>query len=138
MRQKWDELSGTSRRLIGTGVGLAFIMVMAMSWSVLDLRRASLRDAHLVVRNLGVAISEQTSRSLQGADLVLQALRADIEASDVRTPQAFKSSLHTTSLQNRLKVRADDLPQIKTFALVAADGSLFHTSNGFAFAPQDL
>ena len=60
-------------------------------------RREALGRYQQTETNLGFVLAEQTARSIQGVDLVVQAVRAQVLASGVTTPAGFAAALDTQS-----------------------------------------
>ncbi len=113
-------------------------MVAAVGVAMWDMRRDALTDARQNVSRLGIAISEQTSRSIQSVDLILLGLRAEIAAQHVTTPAAFRTLLHTQALQIELSQQDRSLPQANAFSIVDAAGELVNFSRRWPIPPIDL
>ena len=77
-----------------------------------DMRRGELEDARRNVSKLGIAIAEQTTRSIQAVDLELQEMQKDIVANGIDTPEKFRTLLKTRELQAQLQQRDEILPQV--------------------------
>ena len=70
--------SRSSRWLPLVGVALILITIVASAITVWDLRADAIANYRRDTANLGVVLAEQTSRSLQAVDLVVQIGRAHV------------------------------------------------------------
>ena len=85
-----------------------------------------------------MAVSEQTSRSIQAVDLVLQTLQNQISAEPLDTQAAFTSKLGSAIQYEQLKIQANNLPQSNAFSIVDASGKVVNWSRYWPIAPTDL
>ena len=137
-RTGWASLSPVSRRLLVFGFLIVLVATFAIGLMVWQSYNIALDEARRNVSKLGIAIAEQTARSMQAGDLVMEEIIKQIAAKDVRTVAQFKSSLATEDLFKFLKDRADFLPQIDAFTIIAADGKLVNFSRQYPTPPTDL
>ena len=137
-RRLWPRLSMDSRRLIAFGAVLLLTMVAAVALAMWNMHHAALDDVRQNVAKLGIAISEQTARSFQAVDVVLEDFRRDIAARGIDTPERFTSQLGTPGLQKALRRRADTLPQAEAFSIIDANGKLVNFSRQWPIPPTDL
>ncbi len=138
MGRFWSGLSPASRRLLAVGAGLLLVMVTAVTVTMWDMRRVELEDVRRNVSKLGIAISEQTTRSIQAVDIEMQQLQKDIFADGIDTPEKFSTSLHTRELQAQLQHRDEALPQAEAFTIIDAAGKLVNFSREWPIPPTDL
>ena len=138
MAAAWSGLSGASKRVLGVGALLMVAAAFALAVMIWQLHRDALSDARRNLGTLGTAIAEQTSRSVQAADLVLEDLRRQIAAHGFETAEEFKAGLGDHEMFAFLKDRADFLPQVDAFTLIAADGKLVNFSRQWPPPPTDL
>jgi len=131
-------LSRASRRLLAAGASLLLLLLVALGLMIWQLHRDDLAEAHQNVSKLGLAIAEQTARSVQAGDLVLEELRRQITGLRPETVEDFKAKLANEDLFKFLKDRADFLPQIDAFTVIAADGKLVNFSRQWPPPPTDL
>jgi diguanylate cyclase (GGDEF)-like protein len=131
-------LSRASRRLLAAGASLLLLLLVALGLMIWQLHRDDLAEAHQNVSKLGLAIAEQTARSVQAGDLVLEELRRQITGLRPETVEDFKAKLANEDLFKFLKDRADFLPQIDAFTVIAADGKLVNFSRQWPAPPTDL
>ncbi len=134
----WFVLSPSSRRLIAAGAVLLVAVVAAIGLTLWDMHNRALQDVSQNVSKLGIAIAEQTSRSIQAADLVLQEIRTGIMASGADTPERFKTILQTKSIHDILARKDDTLPQANAFIIAGADGVQVNTSRAWPVPALDL
>ena len=128
MAAAWAGLSAASKRLLLIGGLLMLAAVGALVFMLWELRQDALAEARRSLATLGTAIAEQTSRSMQASDLVLEDLRRQIAGQRIETVEAFKSQLADRDMYLFLKDRADFLPQVDAFTIIAADGRLVNYS----------
>lgn len=83
----WSSLSKPSKRLIALGAAFLVMMVAAVGLMMADIRAMALRDAEDNLGKLGIAIAEQTTRSIQFVDLIFQELNNSILIEGVTTPE---------------------------------------------------
>ena len=134
----WSGLSGPSRRLLLVGTLLMVAASMALGLMLWQLQRDALAETRRNLSTLAVAIAEQTSRSMQAGDLVLQDLRRQIDDRTITSVDDFKARLADHSMFAVLKDRADLLPQVYAFTIIAADGMLVNSSWQWPAPPTDL
>ncbi|MEJ1977088.1 MAG: EAL domain-containing protein [Acetobacteraceae bacterium] len=137
-RRLWSGLSIVSRRLILAGTALLAMMVVGTFLTVWDQRVVTIKASTRNLDRLGLAISEQTARSVQGVDLVLQTLQDQISADHIDTPIDFASKLGTALEYEQLKIQANNLPQASAFSIVNAAGRLVNLSRSWPFTAADV
>lgn len=135
---RWTSLSQTSKHLLAAGTLLMAVLIAAVGLMVWQLHTDALTDARQNVGKLGIAVSEQASRSIQAADLVLEDLRKQFAAKGLASVAAFKDGLADESLHRFLLDRSNALRQVNAFTVIAADGKLVNYSRGWPVPPTDL
>ncbi len=103
--------------LIVVGVGSSALAAWKL-WS--DANSSAKTAAH----NLGVVLAEQTVRSVQAADFILQEIEGDIQNAGVTTPAGFADKLGSRAFFDAMSERMKDLPQASAISIFAPDGSL--------------
>ena len=131
-------LNLASRTLLGIGAAFLIIMIAAIVGMTWRLHDDALADARQNLDTLGVAVAEQTSQAVQGADVVLEQLRTEFRASGIATPQQFAAQLGFEATQKMLLKRREPLSQIDAFILVGADGKLLNYSRQWPILPTDI
>ena len=120
-------------------VGLAIAVVAStLGLLLLQQRQAIIAEAGRDVDVLALAMTEQTLRALQAGHLVLEELQHTIAERQPATIEEFKSRLADEELFHFLKTRADFLPQVNAFTIIAADGQLVNFSRRWPIPPTDL
>lgn len=131
-------MSVASRRLVGTGVSLMAAVAFAIGLMIWQSHYTALAEARRNVSKLGIAIAEQTSRSMQAGDLVLADVQKQIAAQHIVSADQFRTVLATEDLFKFLKERADFLPQVDAFTIIGADGKLVNFSRQWPTPATDL
>ncbi len=134
----WSGLSPASKRLIAAGGGLLMMMVVAVSLTLWDMHRVAQNDVHQNVGKLGIAIAEQTTRSIQAVDLSLEEIRKDITSQGIDTPERFKAELRSSAVYASLRQKEEALPQAEAFTIIGADGRLVNSSRQWPIPPTDV
>lgn len=124
----WAGLSRGSKRLILGGAALLLMMVAAVSFTMWDLRVEARDDIRRNLSKLGIAISEQTTRSIQSVDLALTDIIRQVSEAGIDTPARFNAELRTAELHANLHLKDQALPQANAFTIIGADGNLVNFS----------
>ncbi len=127
-----------SRWMIATGIILLVVMVACVTVLLWDMRKATQRDVARNLGKLGIAIAEQTTRSIQAMDLSLTDLSDDILAMGIVTPQQFSTDLRSRDVQTQLRQKDTALPQANAFTIIGADGQLVNFSRAWPPPTTDL
>ena len=134
----WARLSLSSKRLICVGALMLLVMASAVGLMMWELRDVTRSDVRRNVGTLGIAIGEQTTRSVQAVELALNNWRRQIAADGIDTPEDFRTRLHTEALHATLRERDAALPQVDAFTIIGADGKLVNFSRQWPIPPTDL
>lgn len=73
--------------------------------------------------SLGIALAEQTSRTIQSVDLILREVQSRSSALGLRSPEQFRLHMAGENAHQFLAGRLQNLPQARTIALVDANGA---------------
>ncbi len=111
-----------------TCAGLVALAIGAAVLAIWDARREALARYQQTETNLGFVLAEQTARSIQGVDLVLQAVRARVLLAGVTTPTEFAATLGNAATAAALRDRLHNLPQAAAINVVSADGRVIVSS----------
>ena len=117
-----------SRRLWFVGAGLLAIILIAASFSVWDRREEALARSRQEMTNLGIVLAEQTARSIQAVDLVVEEVKATVLHAGVDNPEQFARLMSTEEVHGLLADRLKDLPQASAIGVISADGKLINGS----------
>ncbi|MDB5408468.1 MAG: hypothetical protein JWL84_3380, partial [Rhodospirillales bacterium] len=126
------------RYLSAIGDVLAVLLLCAAGLVIVDLRGETVGDYRRDMRNLGVVLAEQTSRSMQAVDLVVQEIREKIMASAVRTPEQFKRAAAGEEVHRFLRNQLKSLPQSEAVIVFGADGKVENYSRIWPVAAIDV
>lgn len=124
----WARLSPSSRTLVAICTVLLPMMMVFVSLAMVNMRHVALRSAQQDEANLDIAIAEQTSRSIQGIDLVLQNMQKDIVTRGITTPEEFLGAFGGVGTYHALTQVGAGVPQVQSFSVVGADGYLLNSS----------
>jgi hypothetical protein len=124
----WSGLSLDSKRLTAVGVALLLAMVVAVGIAIWNMRVVALKDARQNDAKLGTAVAEQTARSIQGIDLILLMLRAQITEQTNLSASTLQTTLQTPTIQKELARLQQSLPQSDAFSIVDSRGHLVNFS----------
>jgi signal transduction histidine kinase/CheY-like chemotaxis protein/HPt (histidine-containing phosphotransfer) domain-containing protein len=109
--------------------GLLIAVVLAMAGlAIWGSREHAIRQLHQASGNLGVLLAEQTSRTLQAVDLVLQATAEQIRNGGIDSPEAFRAELHNQHVHDVLADEMKNLPQAMALTLIDAEGRIVVSS----------
>jgi PAS domain S-box-containing protein len=130
--------SYSSRRLSLVGLALAIVTLVAAGIAVWDLREDAIANYQQDMTNLGVVLREQTTRSFQAVDLVVQETREKVLAAGVETPDQFNRLMATEGIHDFLRERIKNLPQADSVALVGAEGRIVNFSRFWPVPSTDV
>src|SRR6266446_2504511 len=119
---------GSSQRLFLGGSFCIAVTIIAACLAVWDLRDERIADETKDTKNLAVALAEQTARTIQAVDLVVQETRQMILASGVTDPDQFRPRMATEEIHRFLLARLHNLPQANSIALLDDAGGIVNFS----------
>jgi signal transduction histidine kinase len=93
-----------------------------------ELRRTAMASAERELTNLGVALAEQTTRSMQSVDLILLEVQSRVGVMGVSTQEEFRAELGSDYIHQFLIGHARNLPQAEAIILLDANGTLVNWS----------
>jgi PAS domain S-box-containing protein len=130
--------SRASRHLSFVGFGLLFVIVITASVAVWDRREEALARSRQEMTNLGIVLAEQTARSIQAVDLILEEMQARVLSAGVEKPEDFDRQMSTEEIHRFLADRLRDLPQADGIGFITADGRLINSSRTWPVALLDV
>ena len=124
--------------LVGVTAGILATAVFAIGLTVWWLRADAVRDAAANANNLASLLAEQTNRSIQSIDLLLNDIQERTEALGVTTPDSFRNLLQSEDIHAFLKERMERLSQVSLIGLTDNNGQLVNDTNQWPAPPTDL
>jgi signal transduction histidine kinase/DNA-binding response OmpR family regulator len=109
---------------------IAVVMSMA-ALAVWGSRQHALSQLRRTNANLGLLLAEQTSRTLQAVDLMLQTTVEQIRNNGIDGPDAFRSELSSQHVHDALTDALQNLPQAAAITLVDSTGTVVNTSRNW-------
>jgi len=126
------------RNLVVVAAGFLGAATLALSLTVWWLRSDAIDDASKNAANLAIVLAEQTSRSVQSIELVLNEVQEHLERIGVTTPEAFRRLLHGDDTFKLLTERLSHLSNAALIALIDNRGRLVSSTNQWPFPSTDL
>jgi len=102
------------------------------------LRSEAINEASTNAGNLATVLAEQTNRSVQSIDLMLNELQERIHALNVRTENDFHRSLDGKDTYELLTEQMSRLSDIASISLVDNRGMMVNSTNQWPMPPTDL
>jgi signal transduction histidine kinase/CheY-like chemotaxis protein/PAS domain-containing protein len=133
-----DGLLGSSHRLSLTGILLAALTVFAAGLAIWDLHRDAIDRYRENISNFGLVLAEQTVRSLQAVDLVMQETRGKVLESGVSRPEDLKQLAGNEWMHHFLQNQMKSLPQADALILVSVDGKVVNFSRFWPVPDIDI
>jgi signal transduction histidine kinase len=137
LRTLWSK--GAIRWQIALGV-LAALMIAGLTALILWQQRE--REIATARRNLAAfdtLLAEQTTRAVQGVELVVKDVVDDeLAAIGITTAEEFNRLQFSEDLYKRLKQRTMNIPQLDAITMVSADGRLISFSRYFPIPDVDI
>jgi len=110
----------SSRLLAGVGASFILLTIVTAAWVVWDQRESHLGELKTDLATASLILSEQTARTIQAVDLVLQELQNRARMEGIETPEAFRRKFGTEAIHDYLSARASSLPQTDAIGLTDA------------------
>src|ERR1700730_17634364 len=120
--------SRASRRVFVKGFAFIAVTIAVACLAVWELYRDRVANEMEGAQRLGVVLAEQTSRTIQAVDLVVQETRGMILASGAATPDQFRERMSTEAVHDYLLARLHSLPQANSIPLLDATGRIVNFS----------
>ena len=126
------------RIFIAVAVALTCTAALAICWAIWYLRADAIRNASRDTGNLATVLAEQTNRSVQSIDLMLDELQERITAQGARTQNEFRRRLQGEDTFHLLTERMVHLSHITLIALVDKNGWLVNSTNRWPLPPTNV
>src|SRR5947209_17381999 len=126
------------RRVNLTGLAVVCMTLLAAGLTLWDLRQEAIKTYTEEIENLGVAFAEQTSRTLQAVNLVVDQVKDRVLGFGIETPMQFEQLLSGRKWRQFLVNRLKNLPQADALALIDADGKLINASHRWPVSSADF
>jgi len=91
-------------------------------------RQTAFRDTERELTNLGVVLAEQTSRTVQSVDIILQEVQTHVATLDARSPEQYHQQLAGADTVQFLAERLRNVPQAEAIVLIDGNGGLLNWS----------
>jgi PAS domain S-box-containing protein len=124
-----------NRRVYCIGILCIAIAIAAACLSIGLLRRDQLREQMRDTRNLSVALAEQTARSIQAVDLIVQDTRTLGLTSGAADAEEFKRQMATEGVHDYLLDRLHSLPQASSIAILDNTGTIVNFTRTWPIPP---
>jgi len=126
------------RFLIFVAVGLILAAMLAIALAIWWLRSEAIRDASRNAGNLAFVLAEQTNRSAQSIELLLNDLRERINASSTSSPQDLRQLLQGDDTHQMLTERRARLSHISFISIVDKEGWIINSTNQWPLRPTNV
>jgi signal transduction histidine kinase len=119
-------------------IGMALIgaILLGCGLAIWDLHEEAIAQQILVVRNLGFVLAEQTTRSVQVVDLVLQEMQARVGVFGIETPEELARLFGTGPTRSFLRERLRNLPEANAVSVIKLDGHILVSSRELTVDPD--
>jgi diguanylate cyclase (GGDEF)-like protein len=128
----------TSSALIRLTAVVPLGAAVALAWAVLALRQDAIAEAQNETENIGIILAEQTERSIQSIDLVLQDVQERVASLLHPNDPDLRHKLQSAGMNFLLKERLQRLPQAEVVAIVSWDGKLLNTTRAWPAPNTDV
>jgi hypothetical protein len=128
----------SSHRLYLTGGVLIAATIAAASLAVWERRQQTIESYQRELTNLSITLAEQSARSIQAVDLVIQETQSKIAAAGVDSASEFNRRMATEPIHRFFAQRLSNLPQAQGVGLIDAKGFLIVSSRHWPMSPLDL
>jgi signal transduction histidine kinase len=126
-------------RMIAYGATILIVALMAVDgMAIWHLRQSAMENAESSLSKLNRVLEEQSVRTLQGADLVLNAIDAEFGSAGIRDAVQFRRTASSSDAHLGLARKISGLPQISALFLVDASGTVLSTSGARAMHEIDI
>jgi hypothetical protein len=121
----------SNRGLTLSGCLFIAVTIIAACLAIWNLREDQIADEMKDAQNLGVVLAEQTARTIQAVDLVVQQTQAMVLADGVQQPDQFSLRMGARDVHDFLIDLLKNLPQFDALALVDDTGRITNSSRAW-------
>jgi diguanylate cyclase (GGDEF)-like protein len=126
------------RILIAFASGLVVAAALAMGFSIWWLRSQAINNASRYAGSLAAVLAEETNRSVQSIDLVLNEVHDRLSQLDVKTPNDFRRQLQGEDTYRLLTERMARLSQVASISLIDKNGIIVNSTAQWPMPPTDI
>jgi len=126
------------QNLTMVAVGILGGAALALSLTVWWLRVDAIDDASKDTANFATMLAEQTTRSVQAIELVLDDVAEEVKQTGIATPEAFRTKLKDKKTFDRLTERLHHLTNGTLVALIDNGGQLVSSTKQWPLPQTDL
>jgi diguanylate cyclase (GGDEF)-like protein len=126
------------RNLVVVAAGILGAAVIALGLTVWWLRSDAIDEASKNAANLAIVLAEQTTRSIQSIELVLNEVQEHVKGVGATTPDAFRRLLQGKSTYYALTERLSHLSNATLIALIDSDGRIVSSTNQWPLPVTDV
>jgi diguanylate cyclase (GGDEF)-like protein len=126
------------RNLVAVAAGILGTAAIALGLTVWWLRSDAIDDASKDAANLAIVLAEQTTRSVQSIELVLNEVQEHVRRVGATTPDAFRRLLQGADTYELLIERLSHLSNASLIALIDNSGRLVSSTNQWPLPLTDL
>lgn len=127
----------TSRFLFLTGTVFIAIIIAAASLAIWQLHGDRIADEMTDTQHLGIVLAEQTARTIQAVDLIVQETQTMVLAAGVANPDQFRQRMATEGIHQFLQDRLRSLPQADAVSIIDDAGKIVNFSRTWPVPPID-
>ena len=122
------------------GIGCLSIVALAAltAFIILELRQREIASAQRQLAAFDILLAEQTARSIQGVDLVVNEVADELQIGGVVTAADFDALRGNPQIYQRLRQRVSNIPQLDAITLDSAAGKLIDFSRYLPVPDVDI
>src|SRR5665213_992209 len=128
----------TLRNLVAVAAGILGIAALALGLTIWWLRSDAIDDASKNAANLAIVLAEQTTRSVQSIDLILNEIQDHLKRIGATTPEAFHLLLRSEETYKLLTERLSHLSNATLIALIDDKGRLASSTEKWPLPITDV
>jgi PAS domain S-box-containing protein len=119
------------RLVVFSAVVVAAMFIASLGAVIWQLRQNAITDASLEIAKLNHVLAEQTERSLQSCDLVLESIVEDLTDSGPMDAEQLRQQATGFAFHQALREKLGGLPQAIAIGVVNAEGDVLNVTREF-------